>query len=192
MAGPKLDYSHYFWQGEKTRLRPFRVADAELRFKASLDSPTRQAHNGGIEFPSSLELQKRWLERVIDCKNNNGFVLFAMDNLSDETVGWVSLHSLDQKNGTFSFGVAVYRDHRGYGYAVDAVRLLLKYGFWEQRYQKCNSICSHSNEASIRMHIKLGFIEEGRSRRAAFFNGKYHDDVLFGMTREEFDDIMTS
>ena len=42
------------------------------------------------------------------------------------------------------------------------------------------------------MHIKLGFTEEGRSRRAAFFNGKYHDDVLFGMIREEFDGIMTS
>jgi RimJ/RimL family protein N-acetyltransferase len=23
-----------------------------------------------------------------------------------------------------------------------------------------------------------------------FFNGKYHDEVLFGMTREEFDELM--
>jgi RimJ/RimL family protein N-acetyltransferase len=37
------------------------------------------------------------------------------------------------------------------------------------------------------MHKKLGFQEEGRRRRQVFFNGEFHDDVLFGMTREEFD-----
>jgi RimJ/RimL family protein N-acetyltransferase len=185
-----LDYSRYFWQGEKTRLRPFRLEDAELRFIASLDSPTRQAHQGGIEFPTSVELQKAWLEKIAGCQDHNGTVLFAAENLAGVTVGWVSLHSRDQKNGTFSFGVAVYRDHRGHGFAVDAVRILLKYGFWEQRYQKCNSICAHSNQASIRMHTKLGFIEEGRCRRNSFYNGEYHDDLLFGLTREEFDELM--
>ena len=190
MTESTIDYSHYFWQGERTRLRPFRLEDAELRFIASLDSVTRQAHVGGVEFPTSVELQNAWLEKVAGCKDNGGFVLFAMDNLDGETIGWASLHSLDQKNGTFSFGVAVYRDHRGHGYAVDAVRILLKYGFWEQRYQKCNSITAHSNEASIRMHTKLGFTQEGRCRRNSFFNGEYHDDVLFGMTREEFDELM--
>ena len=186
----QFDFSRYFWQGEKVRLRPFRLDDDELRFMASLDSPTRQIHVGGIELPTSIELQRSWLETRVGCQDNGGFILFAMDNLAGDTVGWVSLHSQDQKNGTFSFGVAVYRAHRGHGYAVDGVRLLLKYGFWEQRYQKCNSICAHTNEASIRMHLKLGFVEEGRCRRNSFFNGQYHDDVLFGMTHEEFDALM--
>ena len=51
----------------------------------------------------------------------------------------------------------------------------------------CNSACLHTNEASIRLHKKLGFLEEGRRRRQVFFNGEYHDEILFGMTREEFD-----
>ena len=125
------------------------------------------------------------------CELDNGhIILFVIENLVGEMVGWVSLHSRDQKNGTFSFGVAVYRDHRRHGYAVEAVRMLLKYGFWEQRYQKCNSICTHTNTASMRMHTKLGFVEEGRGRRNCFSNGQYHDEVYFGMTREEFDALM--
>jgi RimJ/RimL family protein N-acetyltransferase len=190
MTESTIDYSRYFWQGETTRLRPFRLDDAELRFIASLDSPTRQSHMDGIELPTSVELQKAWLEKMAGCKDNGGFVLFATENLAGDTVGWVSLHSRDPKNGTFSFGVAVYRAHRGHGYGLDAVRTVLKYGFWEQRYQKCNSVCAHSNEASMRMHIKLGFTEEGRIRRDSFFNGEYHDSVWFGMTREEFDELM--
>lgn len=183
------DYSHYFWQGNKTRLRPWRLDDAELRFMASLDTPTRQLHEDGVELPTSLELQAAWLEKAAGYQDTN-MIRFAMDNVEGVTVGWVTIHSRNQKNGTFGFGVAIYRDHRGQGYAVDAVGILLKYGFWEQRYQKCNSVCFHTNEASIRMHQKLGFIEEGRIRRNSFFNGVYHDDVLFGMTREEFDAIM--
>ena len=180
------DYSHYFWQGKKIRLRPWRLEDAELRFMASLDSPTLALHQDGIVLPTSVELQKAWLEKTAGLKDD-GMIRFAMENLNGDTVGWVTLHSRDQKNGTFGFGVAVYRDYRGQGNAVDAVRIVLKYGFWEQRYQKCNSACLHSNVASIRMHAKLGFIEEGRIRRNCFFNGTYHDEVLFGMTREEFD-----
>jgi RimJ/RimL family protein N-acetyltransferase len=183
------DYSYYFWQGETTRLRPWRLEDAELRFMASLDSPTLALHEDGIVLPSSVELQKERLEKIAGFKDDS-MLRFAMDNLDGVTVGWVSLHSRDPKNGTFSFGVAVYRDHRGHGYAVDAVRILLKYGFWEQRYQKCNSVCLHTNDASIRLHEKLGFTEEGRIRRNCFSNGQYHDDVLFGMTREEFDELM--
>ncbi len=183
------DYSHYFWQGERTRLRPWRLEDAELRFMASLDSPTLALHGDGIVLPTSVELQKAWLEKAVGFKDD-GVIRFAMENLDGVTVGWVTLHSRDQKNGTFGFGVAVYGDYRGHGNAVDAVRTLLKYGFWEQRYQKCNSMCLHTNEASIRMHQKLGFMDEGRIRRTCFYNGKYHDDVLFGMTREEFDELM--
>ncbi len=185
------DYSQYFWQGERTRLRPWRLQDAELRFMTSLDSPTIALHQDGIELPTTLELQKEWLQKIADSKDSD-MIRFAMENLDGVTVGWVTLHSRDQKNGTFGFGVAVYRDHRGNGYAVDAVRTVLKYGFWEQRYQKCNSMCLHSNDASIRVHEKLGFIQEGRIRRSCFYNGTYHDDVLFGMTREEFDALMTT
>ena len=183
------DYSHYFWQGERTRLRPWQLEDAELLFMASLDSPTLALHQDGIELPTSVELQKEWLEKAAGCKDN-GTIRFAMENLDGVTVWWVTLHSRDQKNGTFGFGVAVYRDYRRHGNAVDAVRILLKYGFWEQRYQKCNSACLHINAASVRMHEKLGFIVEGRIGRNSFFNGKYHDEVLFGMTREEFDGLM--
>jgi RimJ/RimL family protein N-acetyltransferase len=183
------DYSNYFWQGEKTRLRPWRLDDAELRYNASLDSPTLALHEDGIVLPSSLELQQERLEKIAGLKDD-GMIRFAMENLEAVTVGWLSFHSRDQKNGTFGFGVAVYRDYRGHGYALDAVITLLKYAFWEQRFQKCNSMCLHSNIGSIRLHQKLGFLEEGLIRRNCFQNGEYHDEVLFGMTREEFDALM--
>jgi RimJ/RimL family protein N-acetyltransferase len=36
------------------------------------------------------------------------------------------------------------------------------------------------------LFAKLGFVEEGRRRRTEFMGGRYHDEVLLGMTVEEF------
>ncbi|MEE8573073.1 MAG: GNAT family protein [Gemmatimonadota bacterium] len=187
MDSTALDYSRYFWQGEKVRLRPVRVEDAEQDFISSLDSRSRQLLQLGMELPTSVELLKESLEKWVGCKDADGVIIFAIESLDGEDVGGISLHTRNRKNGTFSFGVVVDRPHTGKGYAQDAVRILLRYGFWERRYQKCNSACVDSNVESIRLHQKLGFVEEGRRRRQWFLDGEYHDDVLFGLTREEFD-----
>jgi RimJ/RimL family protein N-acetyltransferase len=187
MKDTAVDYSHYFWQGEQVRLRPLRIEDAEQSFMNSLDSPSRQVLQLGIELPTSVEILKSSLEKYVGCKDADGVIVFVIENREGVNVGGISLHSRDQKNGTFSFGIVIDRGHRSKGYAEDAVRILLRYGFWERRYQKCNSACVHTNEASIKLHNKLGFVEEGRRRRQVFFNGEYYDDVLFGLTREEFD-----
>ena len=68
---------------------------------ASLDSPTLALHQDGIVLPSSVELQRAWLEKAAGL-NDDGMLRFALDNLDGATVGWVTLHSRDQKNGTFA------------------------------------------------------------------------------------------
>ena len=134
-----------------------------------------------------MEGLKTSLLKWVGCKEADGAVVFMVENLAGETVGGISLHSRDRKNGIFSFGVVTDREQQGKGYAEDAVRILLRYGFWEGRFQKCNSACVATNEGSIRLHEKLGFAQEGRVRRRWFLGGEYCDDVLFGLTREEFD-----
>lgn len=185
MGDSGLDYSRYFWQGDKVRLRPVRTEDAEDIFIGQLDSPSRANLQLGIELPTIREALRSSLEKRLDCKESDGVIVFAVETLAGEYVGAVSLHSMDRKNGVFSFGVGIAAPHRGKGYAKDAVAILLRYGFHERRFQKCNSATVHTNSASIALHRSLGFTEEGRLRRRWFYNDQYHDDVLFGMTIEE-------
>ena len=182
-----MNYSDYFWQGDKIRLRPSRPNDWEQAHRESFDSPTRQVLQLGIELPQSPEMARQAEEKYANCKDVDGVVIFAIDSLDGETVGGISLHSRNRKNGTFGFGVVIYRPFRRNGYAKDAVNILLRYCFHERRYQKCNSACVHTNQGSIALHKALGFREEGRRRRNFYFNGQYYDDVLFGLTIEEFD-----
>jgi hypothetical protein len=53
-----LDYSRYYWQGEKVRLRPLRPEDAEQDYADSLDTPSRQAlhiPHGRFSYPASAD-----------------------------------------------------------------------------------------------------------------------------------------
>ena len=192
MKETALDYSRYFWQGDRVRLRPLRLDDAEAAFIASLDSPSRQALQLGIELPTSVAALRSSLEKLVDCKDADGVRVFTIESLAGENVGGISYHSRDRKNGVFSFGIVIDRPFRRQGYAEEAVSILLRYGFRERRYQKCNSACIQTNTASIALHKRLGFTEEGRVRRRWFYAGQYHDEVLFGMTVEEFEALQAT
>jgi RimJ/RimL family protein N-acetyltransferase len=58
--------------------------------------------------------------------------------------------------------------------------------FDERRFEKYNTDCVEFNEAIIGHLKKLGCIEEGRRRRRIFTSGRYYDQVLFGLTRDEW------
>jgi len=182
-----LDYTDYFWASDRIRLRGVTESDAESAFANSLDSPARQVLQLGIEVPTSVEALRIELGKRAGCKDVDGVILFAIEDSDRAYVGGISLHTPSLKNGTFSFGVTVHREHRRNGYAAEAIQILLRYAFHERRFQKCNSACIETNDASIALHRKLGFIEEGRRRRQFYLNGRFYDDILFGLTREEFD-----
>jgi hypothetical protein len=46
-------------------------------------------------------VQMAWLEKAA-AMNDDGMLGFALEKLDGVTVGWVTLHSRDQKNGTFA------------------------------------------------------------------------------------------
>jgi RimJ/RimL family protein N-acetyltransferase len=182
-----MNDSNYFWQGRITRLRPLSVDDTEETLRDRLDSPGRQMLQLGVELPTSAEAMRERLARLADCRDVDGLILFTIENLDGQNVGGLSYHTRNRKDGNFSFGVRVTTPFRGRGYAADAVRVLLRYGFLERRYHKCNSACVENNVASIRLHLALGFREEGRQRETLYYNGRYYDELLFGLLRDEFD-----
>ena len=106
----------------------------------------------------------------------------------DVTVGAIDTHTCDPRNGTFQYGVTIRREHARKGYASEAIRLVLRYFFHELRYQKVNVEIYGFNEASVKLHRELGFREEGRLRRMVYTGGAYHDSIMLGMTREEFEE----
>lgn len=73
---------------------------------------------------------------------------------------------------------------KGAGRALGQVALREAFTVLELR-----KVCGQAlagNEASIRMHLALGFCEEGRLREQCRIDGSYQDLVCFGLLRSEW------
>lgn len=64
--------------------------------------------------------------------------------------------------------------------------MLLRFMFSERRFHKCGARIFAHNEASLALHRRLGFVEEGRLRDQVFFDGRHHDVVMMGILAAEF------
>jgi len=182
-------YEGYAWQGERVRLRPLKAEDAEKKWREWTDSEARVMLEYGMDLPPvSLETYREQLG-PFDFSEQDKRLNFAIDTLNGEFVGWLGFDPRDQRNGVCGVSIAVFREYRGNGYATEAMRLVLRYAFRELRMQKCNSACLDVNEASIALHTRLGFKKEGRRRRIAFTGGEFHDEILFGLLKEEYETL---
>ncbi|MDQ0720768.1 RimJ/RimL family protein N-acetyltransferase [Paenibacillus sp. W4I10] len=182
----EIDYSQYFWQDDKVRLRALREEDWEDHYYNRFDTPARRLLECAVELPPTHVEAKNFTENFSDFSLAKGRIMFTIVNMDGENVGGVNLNSIDERNGTFSIGIQIDRDHRGKGYGTRAVRILLKYAFFERRLNKFNDYVLQGNEPSAAMMRKLGCIQEGVRRQVIYTDGKYQDMILFGLTKDEF------
>lgn len=85
--------------------------------------------------------------------------------LGDGThVGGISVYGIDSDRLSFSFGIALARNMRGKGYAALALRELFAL-YRAQGFTRCVSRVFEDNAASIRLHERVGFVQDGRSTR---------------------------
>lgn len=182
-----FNLNDYFWQGEKIRLRPMRLEDGDLWLAEEADSLAVRFLNYGMTLPNSPQDAVAFAERYAHFNNSDERIMFSIETLGGELAGGINIHSMNQRNGTFETGSRLYRAFRGQGYAEEAKLIALRYAFHELRYQKYNIKCIEINEGIIRHAKRLGCQEEGRIRRNIYTNGRYYDELIFGLTKEEFD-----
>ena len=178
------------WVGDKAQLRAHEPEDAAL---LPLHENSADERSGWmVKPPRSRVATRKVFEESADRRPGPETLNFDLviarreDNLM---VGGIGVHEADQINGTFSYGLGLQPEYKGNGYGAEAAVLILRFMFDERRFQKCESRVNDYNSASLSLHRKLGFVEEGRLRRHLFMAGEYHDELLFGMTAEEFREL---
>jgi RimJ/RimL family protein N-acetyltransferase len=175
------------WIGDKVQLRAREPSDADVIPQLERSADER---SGWMIMPPRSRAATRTLfeESARKCPGPGTveFGLAIVRREDDLMVGGITVNEADQVNGTFSYGVGIHPEHKGNGYAAEAVLLVLRFMFDERRFHKCEARVYDYNCASIQLHRKLGFTEEGRLRQHLFQAGGYHDELIFGMTAEEF------
>lgn len=175
----------YVWEGNKVRLRPVQASDWEKFHNNDLDSDLARRCDM-IHFPRSCEGTKAWAERRSNEGPDGDNFMLAIETLEGELVGNINTHSCDNRSGVFKYGLGIFRDYWRKSYGSDAIMVMLRYYFEELRYQKVSAHIYSFNDGSIKLHEKLCFQKEGQLRRMIYTKGTYYDELVYGLTKEEF------
>jgi RimJ/RimL family protein N-acetyltransferase len=176
------------WSGEHVSLRAVEPADIEIWLAEKRAHPDDAVLSGeGYDrFPESESEQRRAWERSLEPPTGHARAWSIESNADRTLLGGINTFACDERVGMFEYGIEILHAFRRQGHASEAIRILLQQYFDEYRYQKVNTRVHEFNAASIALHEKLGFQQEGRVRRAVYTGGRHWDLLLFGLTVEEF------
>ena len=83
-------------------------------------------------------------------------------------------------------GFAIVPNERGKGYCSEAVQIMLDYLFLSKNIVRVQAHTNMKNIASQKVLQKTGFTKEGTIRKYYFARGKWNDNYLFSILREEW------
>ncbi len=105
---------------------------------------------------------------------------------SEPLAGDAVLWGIDLHQRSAHIGIGLRPSFRGRGLASDVVRTLCQYAFATRGLHRLAIETLADNAPMIAVAGRTGFVPEGRLRKAAWVNGEYLDEVLFGLLDSEW------
>jgi RimJ/RimL family protein N-acetyltransferase len=163
-------------------LRPVREDD--LPWLASLrDGP---ANTGSHEWHGWSDPQwerRHWAESGL--LGDDGGTLIVWHGT--DRVGSVSWRTVQTGPTAFNWaiGIGLAPEFRGRGYGPAAQRLVVRYLFAHTQANRIEATTEITNVAEQRALEKAGFTREGILRGTTFRQGRWHDQVIYSVLRNE-------
>jgi RimJ/RimL family protein N-acetyltransferase len=174
-----------FLRGSRVLLRTLERADLP-RYQELFSEPEIGLHYGGLGVAESLaRLQRRYDAGEFDTTDRFLQLVIETDGTLIGAMVLRNQENLPSRSATFGIliGDPAYLD-RGYG--TEASTLLLDYAFAVLGYHKINLDVFEYNARAQAMYEKLGFVLEGRRRENHWSRGRFWDEILMGVTAEEW------
>ncbi|ANN21571.1 hypothetical protein SD37_05540 [Amycolatopsis orientalis] len=174
-------------------MRDWRPSD--IRSLRDLLDPARPWHktNGPyFGLPSAADTESAALKlTTAESERPDPRSSLAVTDLSDgRLIGQVSWYWESRQTDWRRLGLAIY-DERYWngGFGTEALRLWTTYLFSRTDALRLDFATFSGNPGMIAVGRRLGFVEEGRFRRARRWSGGVHDAVVYGVLREEWEQM---
>ena len=97
--------------------------------------------------------------------------------------------SFDYAHNTAEVGYVLARDTWGNGYAPEALRAVMRFGFETFDLDGYTAKYMEGNEASARVMQKCGMTHEGTYRHALYIKGSFRTIIVYQIDRKTFYDV---
>jgi RimJ/RimL family protein N-acetyltransferase len=171
---------------ERLILREVRPEDAPLIRQFCLEPPYTKYDPNDTMAQWEFDTIHKWMRDEQNVIPRTYYYLTVVTQDDPETaLGSVHLtiqnHSHRQGELGYMFGMA----HHNKGYATEAGRALIKFGFGTLKLKRIAAAdIVMENAASTRVAEKIGMRQEAHYHETQFFSGRWWDTVTYSITRE--------
>ncbi len=169
---------------ERLRLRPFSFDDEAAVFALVSDPEIAHfvrfdAHRTPAETRAFLELVERYYRR------GEPFAWGIVRREDERLIGSCGFVSQAGEKKSAEIGYWLGKPYWGKGYAVEAARTLVHFGFEQMNLERVEAKCFVENRAGQRVIEKLGMKLEGTDR-SEMIKGAYPELNMYGISREDW------
>lgn len=169
------------------RLRDLQESDADGMLEWMHDPETKK----WFRFPMEKQTKADVISfidkaRKTDKKTQGSSIHLAVTDENDEYLGTISLKNIDYKSKNAEYAISMRQCTKGTGAAYKATKQILDYAFNTLDLEKVYLNVLKENKRAIAFYKKVGFKSEGESRKAVYFNDKFHDLYWFSILKEDW------
>lgn len=176
-----------FRRSKRVSLRPVLRSDIP-RITAWINDPEVTQYLR-VYLPMMETDEEKWFEKLGERKQDNIVLvieIYETDSIK-RPIGITGIHNINWKDRTAITGTMIgAKDFWGKGYGTEAKMLLLDYAFNTLNLRKMCSSVFEFNKRSLAYSLKCGYYEEGRLRRQVYVKGRYWDEIMIAVFKEDF------
>jgi len=164
-------------------LRPWKEGDEKNLVKYANNKNVARNLSDLFPHPYTLGDAKTWIAFNKDLLPALNLAILS----NEELIGGIGIllkEDIRRKNAEIGYWIA--EPFWGKGIATKAVRLMVDYTFQHYDITRIYASTFEQNLASQRVLEKAGFKREARLRKALFKNGRYADEIVFSILKENY------
>ncbi len=170
-------------------LRPFFKRDVD-RVVVLAGEPPIVDSIVALPQPCTEEIAESWIDgHLRDARNGRGFH-FAITEASapDLPFGYVALMNVNRECEEAQLGLWVGFDYTGKGYASEAARAVVHFGFSTVLLNRISALHKKKNQAAQKVLEHAGMQKEGILRQRVREHNSFQDVVVWSILRQEWAD----
>jgi RimJ/RimL family protein N-acetyltransferase len=172
-------------ESARLRLRHFQDSDV-TSFMGYRNDPIvakYQSWDGISELEARTFIQEQ--KEIQPGEPGKGFQIAIELKATGVLIGdcYFTINALDHRQAEIGFTLS--GEYQGYGYATEAVSCFFNYAFYTFNLHRITAITDCENIASVALLERLGMRREGHFIQNIWFKGKWGDEYLYAILKEE-------
>ncbi len=175
-------------KGRRIDLRPKKITEAENYLVWFQDSKVTK-FLGNQNIYKKISKERDFIKRVRKSKTKIPWSIYCKEG--NVHIGSTSLGHINKDDKKAEWGIVIGRkEFWGQGIADEVAKLLLDYAFKKLKLNRVELLVHAEHKGAIRCYRRCGFKKEGTKRKATFKNGKYHDEVIMSILKEDYKNLI--